>query len=160
MVELADDPFLFVDKYFTNRDCFVRALEILSQKDDGLCPEEDGLCPEEDRIWFNLAHTIPLGSEVPILGGSFSRQECTVRALEINPSECLYWTLLGSTIPSGGSVYVSGKPYTQTGCFNKPLEAEPEWDQLGKIDDAAECAIRALEQDPRSVDKWVGRTWE
>ena len=63
-----------------------------------------------------------MSETVTVGGDAFTKRDCYLKALELNPNNKLLWNSLGVIIGAGEKVDVAGQSYTMQDCFRKALE--------------------------------------
>ena len=115
----------------------------------------------------------------------FTKQQCYVQAVTLNPQDVDAWKDLGRSLRSGDSVQVGSQYFTNQQCFVQALTFSPKdadaWKHLGRSlrsGEAAQvgsqcftkqqCYVQALTLNPKDADAWnnlgaalgVGPGWE
>ena len=131
------------------------------------------------RSWNILAiaiereETSKAARQQAFVGGIvYSKVDCLVRSLEIDPANGLTWANLGSVLDAGAEITVNAETYTKQTCYIRALELVPDhsgiWNNLGTSIAAGEkvsvsgvmysridCLVRSLEIDPANGLAWA-----
>ena len=127
--------------------------------------------------WEKLGDDTKAGETVTVNGTLYTKQQCYVQALKIDPEYGSVWDSLGQTIESGETVEVDGTPYTQRECYLQAVKFYPgatyPWMRLANAMEAGEavtvngtvytkqkCYVEAVDIDPQFSSAWyrLGQT--
>lgn len=130
----------------TDERVAIGKLGVFNERECTLMAHASDLDPEDSSAWTTLGEEMRSHDRVPVGNQDYSRRECHVRALELDPNNARGWRNLAEDILwSGDLVPVAGKDYSATECAIKAvsldLQDEQAWRTLGTVLDKGKTAI-------------------
>ena len=91
--------------------------------------------PTSSQAWMELGNVVIRGQEVYIGGESFTKQQCLMRAIYLNPRNGAAWNELGTALARDETCKFGDREFSKAECFVKCLSIAPRdhaaWFNLG-----------------------------